>query len=346
MKLFFTKFTYLPGILFCFCIAVCAYFLGFFLPVIGGPVFAILIGLFLSSFVQKKTSFRQGISFSSKYLLQLAVVLLGFGMNLTLVFSTGKQSLPVILSTITTSLLVAFCFHKIMKIPTKTAILVGVGSSICGGSAIAATAPVISADDDEIAQSITVIFIFNVLAALLFPSLGSLLGFSHQSGSAFGLFAGTAINDTSSVTAAASTWDMLYHLGNATLNEAVTVKLTRTLAIIPITAILGVYFQKDQISTKRKKHNFALVPPFIILFLVACAITTLCSFVHIPITVFSPFTFLSKFLILVSMAAIGVNANITFLLKNSKKPILLGFLCWIFIIVVSLLVQHFVVMDF
>ena len=346
MKLFITKFSYLPGIALCFLIAVCSYFFGSLFPVIGGPVFAILIGLILSSFIQKKTYFYQGISFSSKYLLQLAVVLLGFGMNLTLVFSTGKQSLPVILSTITTSLLVAFCFHKIMKIPTKTAILVGVGSSICGGSAIAATAPVIKADDDEIAQSITVIFIFNVLAALLFPSLGSLLGFSHHTGSAFGLFAGTAINDTSSVTAAASTWDMLYHLGNATLKEAVTVKLTRTLAIIPITAALGIYFQKDQISTERKKHNFALIPPFILLFLGACTVTTICSFVHISSTVFSPFTFLSKFLILISMGAIGLNANITFLLKNSKKPILLGFLCWIFIIAVSLLVQHFVVMDF
>ena len=106
--------------------------------------------------------------------------------------------------------------------------LVGVGSSICGGSAIAATAPVIDADDEEVAQAISVIFFFNMLAALFFPSLGALLGFSTKSGEAFGIFAGTAINDTSSVTAAASTWDSLYALGSATLDKAVTVKLTRT----------------------------------------------------------------------------------------------------------------------
>lgn len=346
MKLLNKKFVFLPGIALCFLIAVFAYFLGTVFPVIGGPVFAIVFGLILSTENQGASIFKQGISFSSKYLLQLAVVLLGFGMNLNLVVSTGRQSLPVIISTISTSLLVAFCFHKIMKIPTKTAILVGVGSSICGGSAIAATAPVIKADDDEIAQSITVIFIFNILAALLFPSFGNLLGFSHQTGSAFGLFAGTAINDTSSVTAAASTWDLIHHLGNATLKEAVTVKLTRTLAIIPITAILGIYFQKDQVPANGKQKRMALVPPFILLFLGACAITTLCSYFKISSSIFYPFSFLSKFLIIVAMGAIGLGANLNSILKNSKKPLLLGFLCWIFIILVSLLVQHFIIGDF
>jgi len=138
-------------------------------------------------------------------------------------------------------------FQKVMHIPEKISTLVGVGSSICGGSAIAATATVIDADDEEVAQAISVIFFFNVLAAILFPSLGALLGFSHTSGEAFGIFAGTAINDTSSVTAAASTWDSMYNLGSATLDKAVTVKLTRTLAIIPITLLLAF------IRTKRKK---------------------------------------------------------------------------------------------
>ena len=109
------------------------------------------------------------------------------------------------------------------------------------GSAIAATAPVIEASDEEVAQSISVIFLFNMIAALLFPTLGTLLGFSTKSGEAFGIFAGTAINDTSSVTAAASTWDSMYHLQSATLDKAVTVKLTRTLAIIPITLVLSFF---------------------------------------------------------------------------------------------------------
>ncbi len=111
----------------------------------------------------------------------------------------------------------------------------GVGSSICGGSAIAATAPVIDADDEEIAQAISVIFLFNVIAALVFPTLGGMLGLSNEG---FGLFAGTAVNNTSSVTAAAAAWDGM-HPGANTLDSATIVKLTRTLAIIPITLVLA-----------------------------------------------------------------------------------------------------------
>ena len=162
-------------------------------------------------------------------------------MNLSVVLQTGKQSLPIILATISTSLIVSYVLHKAMRIPSKISTLIGVGSSICGGSAIAATAPVIEASDEEVAQSISVIFLFNMIAALLFPTLGTLLGFSTKSGEAFGIFAGTAINDTSSVTAAASTWDSMYHLQSATLDKAVTVKLTRTLAIIPITLVLSFF---------------------------------------------------------------------------------------------------------
>ncbi len=113
--------------------------------------------------------------------------------------------------------------------------LIGVGSSICGGSAIAATAPVIGAEDEEIAQAISVIFLFNVIAALIFPTLGSMLGMSNEG---FGLFAGTAVNDTSSVTAAAAAWDGM-HPGANTLDTAAIVKMTRTLAIIPITLVLA-----------------------------------------------------------------------------------------------------------
>lgn len=161
---------------------------------------------------------------------------------------TGKQSLPIIVATIVTSLVIAFILQKAMNIPSKISTLVGVGSSICGGSAIAATAPVTDADDEEVAQTISVIFLFNVLAAILFPRLGAILGFSQTSGEAFGIFAGTAINDTSSVTAAASTWDNLYGLGTATLDKAVTVKLTITLAIIPITLGLACWIDITIVS--------------------------------------------------------------------------------------------------
>ena len=126
--------------------------------------------------------------------------------------------------------------------------------------------PVIDADDEEVAQAISVIFFFNMLAALFFPALGALLGFSTTSGEAFGIFAGTAVNDTSSVTAAASTWDSLYQLGTQTLDKAVTVKLTRTLAIIPITLVLALVRTKKA-GSEGKKVEFKKIFPIPALFL-------------------------------------------------------------------------------
>ena len=149
-------------------------------PVIGGPVFAILIGMVLTLILKEKEPFTAGINYTSKKILQAAVIFLGFGMNLSQILAGGKQSLPIIISTITTSLIIAFILYKALKLKTNNAILVGVGSSICGGSAIAATAPVIDATDEEVAQSISVIFLFNVLAALIFPTLGAVLGLSMK----------------------------------------------------------------------------------------------------------------------------------------------------------------------
>ena len=215
----------IKGLLLCFVIAVPAWLLGRKFAVVGGPVISILLGMIVGMFLKNRAPFDAGIKFTSKKILQWAVILLGFGMNLTVIGQTGVQSLPIILSTITTSLLVAFILCKALKIPSKISTLVGVGSSICGGSAIAATAPVIDASDEEVAQAISVIFFYNVIAALVFPLMGTLLGFSTTSGEAFGIFAGTAVNDTSSVTAAASTWDSMWGLGSQTLDKAVTVKL-------------------------------------------------------------------------------------------------------------------------
>ena len=193
LQKFFTKNT--AGILLCLAIAIPAWFLGKAVPVVGGPVFSILIGMIVTLFLKKKDPFKSGITFVSKKVLQCAVVLLGFGSNLTVILQTGKQSLPIIVGTICTALLLAAILRRTFKIPDKTATLIGVGSSICGGSAIAAAAPVIGADDEEVAQSISVIFFFNVLAALIFPAFGTFLGFSTTSGEAFGIFAGTAVNE-------------------------------------------------------------------------------------------------------------------------------------------------------
>lgn len=327
------------GVFFCLVIAVPSFFLGKLVPVVGGPVFSILIGMVIAIFLKDRGTLDAGIRFSSKKILQWAVVLLGFGMNLSVVAETGLQSLPIILSTISISLIVAFLFSRVIGIRKNTAVLIGVGSSICGGSAIAATSPVIGADDEEVAQAISVIFFFNVIAALVFPTLGVLIGFDTASGDAFGVFAGTAVNDTSSVTACASTWDSMWGLGTATLDKAVTVKLTRTLAIIPITLALAF------IRTKREggEGNISLrkiFPFFILYFVLASLLTTLLMACGAPSSLFTPFKELSKFMIIVAMAAIGLNTDIVKLIRTGGKPLALGFSCWVSITLVSLLMQH------
>jgi len=322
------------GVMLCLVIAVVAWMFGEWLPVVGGPVFAILIGMLAAMLIKNRESLRAGISFTSKKVLQLAVILLGFGMNLSVIVSTGLQSLPIILSTIATSLLVAFVLYKVMKIPTNTAVLIGVGSSICGGSAVAATAPVIGADDEEIAQAISVIFLFNIAAALIFPTLGGLL---HLSDYGFGLFAGTAINDTSSVTAAATIWDAIH--GSNALETATIVKMTRTLAIIPITLAIAFYRAKKESGTASNFQLKKVFPMFILFFVLASVVTTVSVSLGVPATVFAPLKLISKFFIVMAMAAIGLNTNLVNLIRKGGKPILVGFCCWVCIAGVSLLMQ-------
>lgn len=329
------------GLLMCLVIAIPSWLLGKQFPIIGGAVIAILAGMVVTLLIKDKTKLEGGIKFTSRKILQWAVILLGFGMNLSVIVETGKQSLPIIICTITTSLVISYVLHKVMHIPSKISTLVGVGSSICGGSAIAATAPVIDADDEEVAQAISVIFFFNVLAAVLFPAFGHAIGFSTVSGEAFGVFAGTAVNDTSSVTAAASTWDSMWNLGSATLDKAVTVKLTRTLAIIPITLVLAFLRTKTEKNTEGNKVSFRQIFPFFILYFVAAAvITTVAVSCGVPVTFFNPVKSLSKFFIVLAMAAIGLNTNIIKLVKTGGKPIIMGACCWAGITAVSLLLQQ------
>ena len=331
------------GILVCLAIAIPSWLLGKMFPVIGGAVIAIIAGMIVTMFWDNKGKAEPGIKWTSRVILQTAVVLLGFGMNLGVIFQTGKQSLPIIICTITTSLIIAWILQKALKVPANTSILVGVGSSICGGSAIAAAAPVIGADDDEIAQSIAVIFFFNVLAAIFFPILGKAIGFDTVNGEPFGIFAGTAINDTSSVTAAASTWDSMWNLGSETLNKAVTVKLTRTLAIIPITLGLSLIQAKKSTKEGKQTTKFSLkraFPMFILYFVIAAIITTVCVHMGVDAGVFQPIKELSKFMIIMAMAAIGLNSNVIQLIKTGGNPIIVGASCCCGITVVSLIMQH------
>lgn len=361
-----------PGVLACLCIAVPCWFLGTAFPLIGGPVFAILAGMVIALVWKRRDHFQDGIAYTSKKVLQYAVIVLGFGLNLAEVARVGLTSLPIICSTIATALIVAAALCRVMRMPSKIATLIGVGSSICSGSAIAATAPVIKADDEEVAQAISVIFLFNVAAALIFPTLGTMLSLTNEG---FGLFAGTAVNDTSSVTAAAAAWDGMHPGANA-LDYATVVKLTRTLAIIPITLVLSLWVmhrEKKEAEAGVEEaaeagataatvpaeaasstaaagtagapttSGFSLkraFPMFILFFLIASLITTIAVAAGVDESTFAPLKTLSKFLIVMAMAAIGLNTDLVKLVKSGGKPLLMGFICWVCIAAVSLGMQH------
>ena len=338
------------GILFCGIIGIVAYFCGNYIPVVGGPVFGMIFGILLALILKKRADLDSGIAFTSKKILQYAVILLGFGLNLKVVVQVGAVSLPVILSTISCSLIVSYLMSRVVDLDKKIVILIGVGSSICGGSAIAATAPVIEAKDDEIAQSISVVFLFNLIAALIFPTIGDILGFSNEG---FALFAGTAINDTSSVTAAASVWDSVHGTNGAVLDSATIVKLTRTLAIIPITTVLAIMMNKNKNNDKSELSIKKILPMFVLYFILASLITTVLEIligqnifskeiVDLIHSFFKSMKHLSKFFIVMAMTAIGLNTNLDKLIKSGKNSILLGGTCWIGIILVSIGVQKII----
>ena len=302
-----------------------------FSRLLAHPFFAILFGL-AAAFWKRPAFFQPGIQFTAKKILQYSIILLGFGMNLFEILAVGSQSLLIIVSTIGTALITAYVLSRIMNIERDIATLVGVGSSICGGSAIAAAAPVIKASDKDIAQSISVIFLFNVVAAFLFPALGDMLGFTDTG---FGMWAGTAINDTSSVVAAGQTWASA-HGSDTALNYATIVKLTRTLAIIPICLGLAYITSKTK-NTAADVKITSIFPMFILYFVIAAIFNTLAG-ESLPVLAQLPS--IGKFMIAMAMAAIGLNTNLVSLVKSGGKPILLGLVCWIFIALVSIGMQH------
>jgi len=329
----------IPGILLTLLIATPAWFLGRQFPIIGGPVIAIVAGMLIANVFpgvmdSQKINLQDGVRFTSKKLLQYSIILLGFEMNLFNVVKVGSQSLLIMLFTLTAAFLVAFFVGRLLKLPGDTTTLIGVGTSICGGSAIAATAPVIRAKDEDVTQAISTIFLFNIVAVFLFPALGRLIGLSDTG---FGIWAGTAINDTSSVVAAGAAWSIA--AGNNTALEIATiVKLTRTLMIVPITLFLSIYTMRKAKSSSKGNFKFtAIFPWFVIFFIVAAIINT---FAGLPGFVSGDLVLIGKFVIVMAMAAIGLNTRLKVLLANGIKPIVLGLLCWFAVAVVSLLAQN------
>ncbi len=317
----------LPGLIIALVIAAIAYILGRFLPVVGGPVFGITLGIIVASLWKVPASFGKGLKFTSKYILQLAVILLGFEMNMASVIKVGQQSIWVIFLTLTAAFLTVFLVGRTLGIHRKLATLIGVGTAICGGSAIAAASSAIDADDQDISYSISTIFLFNVVAVFLFPLIGHLLKLTD---SGFGMWAGTAINDTSSVVAAA------YSYSTAAGNFATVVKLTRSLMIVPVTLALALLYSRD--SSSKTNFNFARVFPWFILgFLIASVISTL-SF--LPKDVVFALSQTGRFLIITAMAAIGLNTNIQAFRKAGPRALMLGAATWCVVMAASLSVQY------
>ncbi|MBU3184863.1 YeiH family protein [Clostridium estertheticum] len=313
-------------------LALAAWKLGNLVPIVGGPVFGIVLGIIINNTIGKPKVTLPGIMFTSKKILTWAIVVLGAGLSLTQVLKTGLSSFSVTIFTLAASFITAFAVGKLLGIPYKLKALIGVGTAICGGSAIAAISPIIEADDMEISYSISTIFLFNIIAVLIFPPLGHLLGFSDK---AFGLWAGTAINDTSSVVAAG------YAYSNAAGAYATIVKLTRTTMIIPISLIFAFVtaYKKKKESKQDSKVNYSfrkIFPWFIIWFLVASLLNTLGIFKGDSLTYINT---TGRFMIVTAMSAIGLNTDLKKMVSNGVRPILLGLIVWFSVANVSILVQ-------
>ena len=322
-----------PGIVVCLLIGTVSYFLGLRYPLVGGAVFGILFGILIRNTVGIPRQLFQGISFTAKKILKGAIIVLGAGLNLNQILKTGISSFSVMLFTLSTAYITAYLFGKLMGVPENLIHLIGTGTAICGASAIAAISPIVDADDSEICYSISTIFLFNILAVLIFPWFGHLLSMSDT---AFGLWAGTAINDTSSVVAAG------YIFSDPAGAYATIVKLTRTTMIIPVALIYVAYMaSKKRHTATAAGENFSIksIFPWFILGFLATALLNTLGLITGPAAEFS--TWLGKFLIILALTAVGLQANIREMISTGVKPLVLGVIVWGSVSTVSLVVQHF-----
>ncbi|TAN29656.1 MAG: YeiH family putative sulfate export transporter [Actinomycetota bacterium] len=321
----------LPGLGVATGLAVIATVLGKLAPVVGAPVFAILAGIMFASIRSHSPKLQPGLSFSSKAVLQGSIVVLGTGLSFRQVLSTGAASLPVLLGTLSIALIGAWLVGRALGISKDLRTLIGVGTGICGASAIAATDAVIEAQETDVSYAIATIFTFNILAVLTFPSVGRLMSLTPH---AFGLWAGTAINDMSSVVAAAS----IFSTGAG--SYAVIVKLTRTLMIIPITLAIAIWRSKKlsgpSTRTNHFKHVRRVFPVFIAWFLAAVFLNT---FGLVPNAWHSRLSSLAEFMITIALGSIGLSTRLDKIRRAGPKPLALGAILWLLVAGSSLLLQ-------
>jgi len=338
-----------PGFALALAVAAVATVVGQHVPLIGSAVPGAVIGAVIAIILKPGTRFAPGVKWASSFILQCSVVLLGAQLSVGEAARVGVSSLPVMLGTLAICLAAAWLYGRLLGVPRDLRTLIGVGTGICGGSAIAAVSPVIEAASADVAYAISTIFLFNIAAVLAFPLLGHALGMSQQS---FGLFAGTAVNDTSSVVATATTY------GTAATSHAVVVKLVRTLMIIPICLGLATLTARKQqrpviatvpaaagapaspaaLASARMSPRRAakLVPWFLIGFVLVAAVNS-CGI--IPAGAHSPLEHASVFLVSVALSAIGLSTNVAALRKAGARPLILGAVLWITVAAASLGLQ-------
>ena len=331
---------HIPGIILSAVIAFLACWIENILPIhlIGSAVIAMFIGMFLNHFLHNTTLFSDGLKFTSKKILKFAIILLGLSLNITTILHVGKMSLTVMIFTLLTCFGGGYFIGKALGLNWKLSNLISAGTGICGGSAIAAIAPTIDADDNDVAYAMSATFLFDMAMIVLFPIMGRALGMTDE---AFGIWAGTAVNDTSSVVATG------YAFSEGAGDFATMVKLTRTLAIIPTV----ITFAFIQLNLKRKeaqatyqndssiKANFSIkkiFPWFIIGFVIMSCIA---SIFPIPATVISGTKALSKFLMVCALAAIGLNTSFSNMKKAGIRPMIHGFIISALVVIVALGVE-------
>lgn len=326
---------YLPGFALALGIAAVAKLLESLLPVhvIGASVIALFLGMILNAIRKPGKTVAKGLKFTSKKILKFAIILLGLSLNITTVLNVGKMSLAVMVFTLLTCFGGGYFIGRALKLNWKLSNLISAGTGICGGSAIAAIAPVIEAEDRDIAYAMSATFLFDMAMIVLFPLMGQWLNLSDM---AYGLWAGTAVNDTSSVVAAG------YAYSEAAGDFATMVKLTRTLTIIPTVLTFSLIHAR----IKRKESNAAvrtklritsLIPWFIVCFVVLAIVN---STGIIPAEVSAVAKDVSKFLMVAALAAIGLNTDFRDMMKAGINPMIHGFLISALVVVVALAVEY------
>lgn len=325
----------LPGLALAAGVAVVASVLGTHFRLIGAPVIAIVSGIVIALVLPRRDAFHPGLSVAAKSVLKGSIIVLGTGLSFGEVLGAGTSSLPVLIGTLVVALLGAWLVGKWLKIPTDLTTLIGIGTAICGASAIAATDAVIDAPEADVSYAIATIFTFNVAAVLTFPTVGHLLHFSQH---AFGLWSGTAINDMSSVVAASSIY------GKSALAFGVIVKLTRTLFIIPIVLVLSslraTSSANSRGSTGLMRHVHTVrraFPLFIAWFLVAVLLNTVKL---IPAGWHASLSTIAAFMITMAMAGIGLSTNVRDIRRAGARPLALGAVLWVLVASSSLLLQN------